>query len=689
MRSTCPHTIVENGTIPTLCRQCDMRCGIEVHIRDGAIKRVRGLAGHPQNQGRICVKATVAAETVCHPQRLRHCLKRRADGRFQPIAADRAMDEIAAAMQDIAGRDGARSLGVWTGEAIGFFQQADYARRFVHAFGSPNYFSAESVCFASRCMAAVLTQGFFNQIPDFANARLIVLWGINPEVTHLPYQIAIAAARNKGATIVVIDPQRSTAARAANLWLRPRPGTDGALAWGLACHLIETSGHDADFVARWSTGFEAYRAYARQFTPQATAALTGVGADQVEALGRMMADARPAVVNCAGISLEHCANGFNNLRAVACLAGLLGSVDTRGGEFWPEPPQARPLHLYDELPLDHLEPVGADRFPLLYAMRRECHSMTAMDRMLGNGGYRLAGLIITGANPVLTNPNSAKIVQALSALDLLVVRDLFLTPTARLAHYVLPAASFLERSDLHWYPHLQHVALSRPVMTWPGAEDEYSFWRSLACRLGLAQRYFPWQDEDQVNAWILEGSGIGLDRLARHPEGLSYAPIQTEKYRHRPFATASGKFAFCADTLADHGYCALPEYRPPAYLNQHDYPLALVSGVRRRRFCHSRLFNIPHFQKAAQSTALQFNPSTAAAAGLVDGQQARLVSSISTIDVSVAVTEPDAILAGVVLLAHGLEQPNVNQLTDDSDVDPVSGLPNLRTVPVRLEKPDV
>ena len=115
------------------------------------------------------------------------------------------------------------------------------------------------------------------------------------------------------------------------------------------------------------------------------------------------------------------------------------------------------------------------------------------------------------------------------------VRDLFLTETAQLAHYVLPAASFLERSELHAHAMFQVVTLSRKLLSFPGVQDEYQFWRDLAHRLG-AGAYFPWKDEEELTRWLLEPTGLTLGELAAHPEGVPYRPIRYEKWRERAAA---------------------------------------------------------------------------------------------------------------------------------------------------------
>jgi anaerobic selenocysteine-containing dehydrogenase len=681
-------TVIENGTIRTLCRQCDMHCGLNIHIVEGAIEKITGFALNPQNRGRICPKAPAAKELVYNSDRLLKPLKQKSDGTFSQIPYEKAMDEIAEQVIGIKTKYGARSMGVWTGEAVGFLQQADYARRFIHAFGSPNYFSAESVCFASRYIACRLVQGFYNPVPDFAHANLILLWGINPGVTHLPYMLLIDEALKKGAKLIVIDPRRTAAAQKADLFVQIYPGTDGALAWGLAHYLIQTGAYDRDFVKRYATGFEQFKVYAKRFTPDLVAAQTGVHKQMVLNMARMMAKHRPRVVHAPGISLEHQENGLNNLRTIACLSGLSGAIDIKGGEVWPEAPKTKKLPLYDELPLFDQKPIGAELFSVLYQFRKECHSMTAMDYMLGKGTYPLRGLILTGTNPVLTNPNSKKVTEAFSSLDLLVSRELFMTKSASLAHYIIPAASFLERSELHWYPHRQRIAMTTKVLDDPGITDEYTFWHDLAQRLGFAEKYFPWQDETEVNRWLLESSKITLEQLQKHPEGISYGSIEYQKYQHRPFLTPTGKYEFTSHYLKKMGYPEISEYMPPPYRRQanSEYPFVLITGARSSFYYHSRYRNIRRFRKAIPEAEIELHPKDAERLQITNKEHVRLLSPVGSIETKVKIVKQEDILPGVLQVTHGWDEANVNLLTDDTKIDPISGLPNMKIVMVRLEK---
>jgi anaerobic selenocysteine-containing dehydrogenase len=683
-------TVVKDGTIQTLCRQCDMRCGLNIHITKGKISDITGFEPHPQNRGRICHKGRAAEDLVYKSDRLLKPLKKNSDGTFMEISYDQAMDEIAEKISDIKNTYGARSIGVWKGEALGFSQQEEYARRFIHAFGSPNYFSCDSECFNGRYIGYGLVQGYWNGCPDFENSTLIILWGSNLPFSHPPFMRLIANARANGAKLIVIDPRLVSIAYKADIFVQPLPGTDGALAWGLVNYLIETQNYDHRFVEMYTVGFDKFAKYAKKFTPEYVEKQTGLDRKTVAEIAEMIIQNMPRVINYVGNGLEHHENGINNIRTVACLGGLCGAIDIKGGDTWPEGMGGRKLTLYDELPLIDQKPIGSDKYPVLYQFRQECHTMTAMDYMLGKGEYPLKGLIVTGANPVLTNPNSRKVAEAFASLELLVVRELFLTKTAKLAHYVLPAASFLERLELHCHSNFQIVGLSTKVLDIPSVQDEYTFWQNLAHRLGFGERYFPWENEEEVNRWILEPTGITIDELRKHPEGYVYKSLKYKKYEDRPFPTPTGKFEFSSQYLKELGYPELPEYKPPRYKSHpnKEYPLVLITGARKYLYYHSRYRNITRFLSAIPVAEVEIHPEDATKLGIKDKDRIRITSEIGSMEIQAKVMHEKEILPGVLQITHGWDDANVNLITYDSINDPISGFPLLKAVPVRIEKVD-
>ena len=674
-------------TVSTLCRQCDMHCGITVQFRDGRPEKVAGLKTNPFSRGFICAKGKAVLDWVTHPQRILTPLKRQADGSFKEIAYTDALNEIADRMLAIKRRYGAEAMGIWIGEALGFLHQPQYARRFIQAFGSPNYFSADSVCFSAVFIAYHLVKGYWGSFPDFENARAMLLWGINPMVSYPPYMRAIERAKKRGAKLIVIDPIKSETAKQADLFIQIRPGTDGALAWGLANCLIEHDWYDHEFVHGYATGFNAFSAYARKFSPKVVADTCGVSEKTLSQVAGLMAEAKPAVSQLTGISLEHHVNGVNTIRAIASLSGLCGSEDVKGGELWPKEIKTNNLCIHDQKASFGQRPTGADRYPLLYGLCGQCHSLTAMDSMLGEGEYPLRGLIMSGANPVLTNPNSKKVEKALGSLDLLVSRELFHTRTSRLAHYILPNASFLERSELYCYAGQQRVAISNKVFDIPGVTDDYTFWRDMAGILDLGDACFPWKDQDAVNRFILEPSGIDLDELKNMPKGWVYDSFEYKKYRRQSFPTPSGKYEFACRGLLGKVVPELPEYHDPPYLvrSGSDYPFILITGGRKKNFFNSRYLNVPRLREKITGPHVEISPADADRLEVGNGDWVNVASRIGSIKIQVRILEEGKILPGFVQITHGWDAANVNLLVDDQELDPISGFPNMKTIPVKIE----
>ncbi|MBN2552272.1 MAG: molybdopterin-dependent oxidoreductase [Spirochaetales bacterium] len=675
----------EKRTVQTLCRMCDDRCAINVYLEDGKIVDIDGYKDHPWNRGRLCVKARAAVDMVYHPDRLLKPLKRSGKG-FDEIPLEQALDEIAERLSAVKEKHGARSISIWKGEAIGFAQEEEMARRFVHALGSPNYFSNDSMCYNGRYFGYRLVEGSW-PVPDYDNSRCVVLWGANPPHAHPNMTQMIMRARRAGAKLVVVDPRMSAIARQADLHAALKPGTDGALALGLIQQLIETGSYDRQFVESCTVGFDELAEYVKAFPPEAVEEHTGVPAALVREMARAMAVAAPRVAVYVGNGPEHHENGINNIRAVACLDAILGALDREGGNRLADGFQAAHLTLYDEIPLEHLGPIGADRFPVLYDFRQECHTMTGMDTILSGDPYPLRAMILTAGNPAITNPNTPKVRKALGSLDLFVVRDLFMTETAELADYVLPAASFLERVELHTHAKYQTVTMTRKILELPDVQDEYQFWHDLAHRLGFGE-HFPWKDETELTGWILRSAGLSPEQAAAHPEGIQYAPIRYEKWKNQPLSTPSGKVEFRSRYLEDLGYPALPEYRPPAYMDSPDpdYPYVLITGARKLIYYHSRFHNIKRFRTAIPGPEVELHPDDASSLEIADGDTIRITSRIGSVEVPVKIMSKSEILPGTLQLTHGWREANANLLTHDDRFDPISGFPLMKAVEVRVEK---
>jgi anaerobic selenocysteine-containing dehydrogenase len=681
---------LSTGIVTTLCRMCDTRCAINVHLKDGVIMDVTPFDGHPVNQGRMCPRGGAIIDMFYHRDRLLKPLKKQPSGDYAEISYEQALDEISERMQVLKKTHGARSVGIWKGEGVGFLQQEEYARRFARSFGTPNYFSNDSACFVGRYLGYYLVTGFWNAFPEFSEARLILLLGTNPPMCHPPFMREFADARENGANLVVIDPRLNPVACFADIFAQPYPGTDGALIWGLIRILIESRAYDTELVEKDTLGFEKIAAYAKTFTPEYVESQSGIYSQVVEEIAGLIIKNRPYISIFPGAGLEHNENGVNAVRALAILSCLSGALGVSSGLWNPEPMDGRKLTIDDETLLAGERAIGAEKYPVFHDLRKEGHTMTAMDYMLGKGKYPLKGLIMTAANPAVTNPNTAKVEKALDSLDLLVVNDFFITKTARLADYILPAATFLEREEVHYFNKKQLVNLSRRVITVNGVRDEYTLWHDLAHRLGFGQKYFPWPDEDAVNRWILEPTGIEVEQLRQHPEGIEHKPLDYQRCRRERFPTPSGKIEFVSARLKSLGLPEVPEYKAPYHIQRsgNDYPFVLTTGARKSLFYHSRHQNIARFRTVHPEAEMEMHPEDAASLDIHNGDRVRVVSEVGSLEIQVKVVEASELRRGVVEIYHGWEDCRVNFLTHDEINDPISGFPLLKAIPVRIETID-
>ena len=671
--------------ITTYCRMCLEECCIDVYVEDGKMVGIKGNKNHPWNEGRICIKGKAAIDWAYSPDRIKKPLKKTCNG-WEEISLTKALDEIAEKMNNLKKKYGSKSIGLWKGEAIGFGQQEQYIRRFCHAYGTPNYFSCDSLCFASTYIGYSLVEGA-KPIGDFINSKYIIIWGTNPVYTHMNMAANIRKARQNGAKVVVIDPRKTKTALGADLHIKIKPGTDGALALGIINLIIENNWYDKEFVDEYTIGFNKLKKYSKIFNPDYVESITGISKDVQLTLAHDIFYNSPKVINHIGNGIEHHENGVNNIRAIASIGAICGCIDKPGGEIIADGLNLPSLTLYDELPLKEIQPIGKREFPIIYKYRQECNTMIGMEAILKGDPYFIKGMIITAANPVVTNPNSIKVKKALESLELLVVRDLFMTETAKLADYILPAASFFERNEIVLHSNINRVGLRKKIFEYEDCQDEYGFLGSLSKRVGIKE-YFPWNSEEELNSWLLEKGGISYKELQESKIGIEYGNIKYKKYKEKPFNTPSGKVELVSETLKDFGYSELPEFKSPSYkdISNKDYPYILITGARKVYHVHSRNDTMPIYIKDKTCPEVEIHPTDGEKLGVKDGDIVIVTSKIGSIEIPVRIVGKEDILPGVIQISHGWKDKNVNLITSDLLNDPISGFSSLRSLSVNIKR---
>jgi anaerobic selenocysteine-containing dehydrogenase len=552
---------------------------------------------------------------------------------------------------------------------------------------------------AHGVIAPAVTYGVWDidTYADIENADLVVVWGGNPATDSPPSNLArIAAARKRGAEVVVIDHRRTETAKLLNArWLGIRPGTDGALALAMLHVVIKEGLYDHAFIEDWTVGFEELRDYVTDFTPERVEAITWVPAEEIRRLARAIARARGAsLVSYTG--LEYTNSGTQNIRAVLILWALTGHLDVPGGKVIKMRGADFPINQTRRLdPPAGVLPIGHDRYPLYYRYRREAHAMELPRAILEDDPYPLRAMMIAGSSIITAYPNPDLWRRSLSALDFLVVVDRFMTADALYADLVLPSATLFE--SVGYMVHGDTFQVRERVIEPQGeARSDWDVVIGLVKRLGYGHLY-PASSEDMLR-WALDGSGVDPETAREHPDGVRTAGVD-QRYRKwelgllrgdgRPgFETPTGKFEIASRTLAEYGYDALPVYVEPREGPlatpdlARDYPLVFNSGARIRSDFRSQHHNIPGLLKLQPEPMVTLHSRDAKVRDIVTGDAVWVLTPRGRVRYTARVSED--ILPGVIEANMGGGGPiasppwrdcNVNDLTDEANRDPISGFP--------------
>jgi anaerobic selenocysteine-containing dehydrogenase len=323
--------------------------------------------------------------------------------------------------------------------------------------------------------------------------------------------------------------------------------------------------------------------------------------------------------------------------------------------------------------------------------------MLLPDAILDEKPYPIKAMMVSGGNPAASWPNSQKIKKAFEKLDLIVVMDLFMTETAKLADIVLPASSSLEKLGLAYNYGLTggmpFVMLSRKIIEPIGeSQADWKFYSELGRRMGYGE-FFPWNTDEEVVEHFLRASKITLKELEEHPEGIWFGERCYDITAKNQIRTPFGKIEIYSHTLADAGFDPLPVHREPTQSSvqspdlAREYPLILNTGARMAEYTHWQMRYVTRLRESAPDPVAEIHPETASEYGIVDDDMIFVETKKGQIKVKAKTTEDLA--SGLVNVLHGWEEElNQNVLTDLEPGDPVTGYPELRALACRIKKAD-
>lgn len=647
----------------TVCMWCHDHCKVAVYVKEGQILKVEEDKEHPRSAVlkptvRACPRARVAAEWFNHPDRLCYPLKRageRGEGKWQKISWEQALDEIAKFLDVIKERYGPEAVATSSGT---YRTHDEYRGRFYSLFGSPNYIGQGHICWGvNNMVSAAITGLSCNAVtPRPGLTKGILLIGANPRQAERGSWYVILNAKKKGAKLIVVDPRCTEPAQRADIWLQIRPGTDCALLMGMIHVIINEGLYDEQFVRKWCYGFDKLAERAQDYPLEKVAEITWVPAHKIRDAARMYASSKPAAsFNYMGV--EQLSNVIEALHARFILPAITGNIDVKGGDLG-RPPTAQyvpesEIELDDKLPPEQKKKqLGADRFKLLawtgYSLIQEnvervwgrrmsrshhsfAHAPTVFRAMLTGKPYPIKAMISLASNPMVTMPNTKLIYGALKKLGLYVVMDFWLTPSAGLADYVLPSASWLERPSISTAVDTAGFVAGgeAPLPAVKEGEYErrtdYEFWRGLGIRLGQ-EKYWPWKTLEEAYDYRLGPLGYtSLKDFVARTGGHVSVGSGYQKHEKVGFATPTGKLELCSTIMERLGYDPLPHYQEPpeSPINNpelvKEYPLILTTGGRFLPMYHSEHRQIESLRKQHPYPIAQINSQKGAELGIKDG----------------------------------------------------------------------
>lgn len=524
-----------------------------------------------------------------------------------------------------------------------------------------------------------------NGVAELEKSDTIFIIGSNTATAHPLVATRIFRAIENGAKLVVADPRKNQIAEFADLYLRHKPGTDVALLNGMMKIILDQGLQDQAFIDANTEEFESFKALISSVDLDQCAAITGVSVEDIQKAAQLYAKAgRASIVYCMGIT-QH-TNGVDNVKSLANLSMVTGNIGREGTGVNPLRGQNNVQGACDMggLPnvLTGYQPVtlgaASKKFADAWGVEELSTTigLTIPEMLSGIDEDKVHALWIMGENPVVSDPDADHVKKAFEKIDLLVVQDLFLTPTAQLADVVLPGVSFAEKDGTFVNTERRVTRVRKAVDPVGQSKQDWEIIQEISTAFGYAMAYeSPEQIFDELASLTPSYTGISYDRL--EGDGIQW-PCPTSEHPGTPYLHKDGRFTRGKGLF--HGV----EYKGPAEVVDNDYPFWMTTG---RVYAHyhtgTMTRNSVALDNEIPSGSLEINPEDAAALNLGDGSRVKLASRRGEIETRVMITE--RVEKGVVFMPFHFEEANVNKLTNPA-FDPIAKIPELKVCAVSIEK---
>ncbi|MBM4142778.1 MAG: formate dehydrogenase subunit alpha [Lentisphaerae bacterium] len=670
--------------ILTTCPFCGCGCGFYLVVVNGRAVSVAPCFSDRVSRGGLCIKGRRAHEFIHSKDRLRVPLIRR-NGGFAEATWDEALDFVAGKLSAI------RSVSP---DAVGLLSSAKCTNEENYlmmklaraVIGTNNVDHCARLCHASTVagLAAAFGSGAMtNSIPEVAEADCILVTGSNTIEQHPLIGTRVLEAKERGATLIVVDPRETMLSDHADIFLRQRPGTDVAWLNAFMNVIIAEDLHDKTFIAERTEGFEEMAALAGRYPPGRAAEITGIPAGDLAAAARAYARAGSAMILYSMGITQH-TSGTDNVKSVANLAMLTGNVGKACSGVNPLRGQNNVQGACDMGALPNVysgyqrvaDPAARAKFGRAWnAELPERPGLTLCEMMEAAAAGALRAMYIMGENPMVSDPDSNHVRRALGSLDLLVVQDIFMSETAALAHVVLPGVCYAEKDGTFTNTD-RSVLPVRKALDAPGeARADWEIIRDLARRLGSG-------------AFSYASPAAVMDEIAATTPsygGISHARLEAGETPAWPCpdARSAGTQFLHKDRFArGRGLFHAVEYRPPAEETDAEYPLIMTTGRTMFHYHTGTMTRrIGLLNHEVPAGYVEIHPLDAGRLKIADGDTVDVASRRGEIAIAAQVTE--RVPEGTVFIPFHFAEAAANVLTNRA-LDPEAKIPGLKVCAVRV-----
>ena len=670
--------------VPSLCPYCAVGCGYYLVVERGKAVGVEYMKDHPASEGALCPKGNAVLEILNNGDRLRYPLKRRG-GEFVRISWEEALDLAAEGLARNARVNGPRSLGFLASSRCN--NEENYLlQKLARLLGSPNVDNCARLCHSPTVvgLGAVLGTGAMtNNIADLKNSGCIFAIGTNFAEAHPVVSRWVQRAKERGAKVIVADPRITSTSWMAEIHLRINPGTDIDLLRGMMKVIVDEGLADDKFIKGRTEGFEELQASLSGYSLEKAATLTGVPPGDIARAARIYARSpASSLLYCMGITQHVC--GTDNVKTCATLALIAGQMGRPGAGVWPMRGQNNVQGNCDMGGMAEFYP-GYRRSSEPESVEFFKAAWEAEDLPLGPGltstemteaalEGKIKAMYIIGEDPVTCDANINKTKAALESLDFLIVQEIFMTATARMADLVLPAAAWAEKDGSYTSMERRVQWIDRAVP--PVGEAKEGLWiiNEIGKRMGLDLKGES-ADEilKEINRTVPQYGGMTRQRISKKGGLLWPCPEEghpgTEILHRERFSTPGGR-----------ANIASVENRPPAEETSPEYPILLSTG---RIVVHynsgSMTRRSPSLLDRDPELYVEINPEDAARLLICEGDMVKVETVRGEAEARARLTEK--VLPGMAFMPFHWQGTNV--ITSDA-LDPVAKIPEYKMAACRI-----